>query len=619
MEYPPRKHHRLRREPTIPDGAVACESARRKGMMRELKGLGTPIYKHAEHERDLANYELLEGDLLEKYPSRANQDKRKQNMVHFDIDPPNIFIGGLELDRAGRGLWRNTRSEAKAKANGASTEPDKSTEKATDKATEKATDKATDKAPEKTTKGAVKDTAEKDGASSKDKGGKTNPLRVIHGQQNRNPTEEMGAFACSSTQECIRQAKRNVYYLNRRWKAKHGFHAPKEQFGPEWDKIPDRPHGPELVESNIAANYRSHTNVWGIAWTMWILITKYYPPTPPQPQPPYDLPVADPRLTDEAIELSGRSHVISYCPFFLDPANTDYDYVDIRLRQTISQCMSHDPGWRPSLKHLEYQATQIVRNAAFLGETDEYVRRWVHYWLYEAPSTSGPGGPTGTSGKAKGFGGGGGGAPVNKLEENLASKKDPDHPIRIQLQIQYNASFPYGHDRIPNAAVNLDCGFRALVDSIQAQIGPNPLIGGVPTAIVLPRNGDLRTIYNNPKAAGEFDVLVLLNEANEDEESNYFLSELSLVLVRWGESVGLSLQLCYILEGRGRPMREPVEDQNPRNLWIYNDNAMDLAGASYNHYEGIRARPRPASPAGGAGTGVKEGADPDDLPDYESD
>ncbi|KAI0016241.1 protein kinase-like protein [Xylariomycetidae sp. FL0641] len=160
--------------------------------------------------------------------------------------------------------------------------------------------------------------------------------------------------------------KRNVYYTNRRWKAKYGYYAP-EQFGPEWDHVNALAwDGPELSEQMIAGNYGSHTNVWGIALTMWQLMTGLKPPTPPQ---------------SFCHDGSNRSYAI-----WLN--NAEYEHIDQELKDIVTRCMYHDPRSRPSLQQLLATAKQR-QTKHFDGETDRMIDDWLGRVLYGAQANSG--------------------------------------------------------------------------------------------------------------------------------------------------------------------------------------------------------------------------------------
>ena len=114
---------------------------------------------------------------------------------------------------------------------------------------------------------------------------------------------------------------------------------------------------------------------------IWVLITKLWPPMPPQPQIPPSIvipPGTTPADIDEQIRLSKAK--VSYCPLLMDPSVTDYDYIDEELRQTIYDCMMNSPENRPTLEVLLAQAKAGVQKN-FSGEDDGYVKRWIRRWM----------------------------------------------------------------------------------------------------------------------------------------------------------------------------------------------------------------------------------------------
>ncbi|KAI0165172.1 kinase-like protein [Hypoxylon sp. FL1284] len=210
------------------------------------------------------------------------------------------------------------------------------------------------------------------------------------------PTIKIADFGLA---EMIKPHKRNYYYFDRRTDGKTGFIAP-EQFGSEWEFITPDLHGPELSQSEIAGNYGSHTNVWGIALTMWCLITQREPAVPPQPQLPPGVQVSQIPLGmpidqyivnfDEQISRETGAPYrskISYCPWL----NTDggpngfFNYVDPTLRRTIHECMFHQPGDRPTIEFLLNQAR--VRAASIWdNESDQFIQDWANTYIYSAPT-----------------------------------------------------------------------------------------------------------------------------------------------------------------------------------------------------------------------------------------
>ncbi|OTA92219.1 hypothetical protein M434DRAFT_32006 [Hypoxylon sp. CO27-5] len=263
LEYPPRKFHPRRRE-RFGD----CDG-------RQVAAGGSSTGK------------ILGDDLFEDIPVPSRRWAGKR-FVHFDIDPTNILIGGL----------------------------DPSTE---------------------------------DGEHS-----------------------ILGDFG---TMKKIKPNKANQYYVSKRIVGKYGFYAP-EQFGIDWDHFAVRvlslfidglnngassigPYGPQISEQAIAGNYGSWTNIWGIALTMWMVITKLRPPLPPQ------------RSRSTMLDVDEPVH---YCPLLLD--DPKYNKVDEELRRTIAECMRHAPYTRPTLVDLFEQAKKGA-SRQFDGETDDFIRRWI--------------------------------------------------------------------------------------------------------------------------------------------------------------------------------------------------------------------------------------------------
>ncbi|KAJ8128522.1 hypothetical protein O1611_g5114 [Lasiodiplodia mahajangana] len=171
--------------------------------------------------------------------------------------------------------------------------------------------------------------------------------------------------------EDIKPNKRNEYYHSLRRSAKWGYFAP-EQFGFDWDYVRQRDgslieeDGPEISEQPIAGNYGAHTNVWGIALTMWQLITKCWPELPPQYQP------GTPRL---------RAH---YCNRIL--TEEEFSGVDFELREIVAQCMAHNPADRPGPRMLVNRALAGIRKRFPNNprETDDFIEDWVQSNIFDA-------------------------------------------------------------------------------------------------------------------------------------------------------------------------------------------------------------------------------------------
>lgn len=94
MEYPPRKFHPDRKDPEKLENPqdrplVSRALAATNRMVRDLLGLDVNLVDDvAEHEERKRRYELHGQDLIENMPEEE-QRVRRQNLVHFDIDPTN--------------------------------------------------------------------------------------------------------------------------------------------------------------------------------------------------------------------------------------------------------------------------------------------------------------------------------------------------------------------------------------------------------------------------------------------------------------------------------------------------------------------------------------------------
>ncbi|KAI1411919.1 hypothetical protein F5Y13DRAFT_200602 [Hypoxylon sp. FL1857] len=333
MEWPPRKFHPDRKAPTLPEGAVPLDQVKSNREKRALRDLGVTFYDPAEQTERERIFNIRGNNLIENIPEFS---QRRQNLVHFDIDPTNVFVDGIEFSGNNMGFWEDARNSARYLRR----QPH---EKYRDV---KRVDPLDDRAP--------------------------NEHAIV-------PKLKLADFGLA---DVIKTRKRNYYYYLRRNTGKSGYLAP-EQFGAEWDSIPPEKDGSYIADSRVAGFYGPHTNIWGIALTMWMLITLCHPPLPP-----------------------ARSNVApnSYGALMEDGAGNDW--VDHDLRMTIRNCLNHRPDDRPQLEVLLHQAIE-KSNTVFDNEQSQVIRQWVH--KCPPPGGGPPGG--GPGGGAPGGGAPGGGAP----------------------------------------------------------------------------------------------------------------------------------------------------------------------------------------------------------------
>ncbi|KAI3330045.1 hypothetical protein F4824DRAFT_516098 [Ustulina deusta] len=568
MEYPPRKFHPLRNKPQSPEGAVPFLQAKANNMIRECKRLGIRLFDPQEYARMEAQYNQLEGDLVENLPNPTEKEslnwkrERRQNMVHRDLDPTNIFVDGFELDEPALIHWQET-SNSFSNTNG-----------------------YTGKRPDR-----------------------------LHQEHELIPRLKIGDFGLAI---CIKPEKRNDYYLWNRVANKPGEHPP-EFFGPEWEKVEGGQDGDYLANSRTCGYYSNKTNIWSIAMTMWELITKTEAPVPPNPQPPYNLRDMYPPYNNEgqiAFDLifhdpAYADFKISYCPLLLDPDVHDYDWVHKTLRETIFKCLYHKPDDRPTLEELLREAEENLR--VDFGETDAYIRDWIQRYFFNSPSP--PPAQSSSSGNLPPQGNpqpplpsgfipppgpaGGSSAPQQPnvdpvTPQNAISQDDRDNTVRHQMRVRFNNDFPYGWTRIPNAATGLMCGLHAIEDSLRHQLGLQPIINGVRHNLNnLPAVYELQAIHHRLKDSGHFDPFFTASQLAQD--NTFSVDTLGLILSEWGRTMNIELALGCMLGGQNDPMHTMSPYNNPKFIWIYNNNAQDLAINNQaagpiviNHYEGIK-------------------------------
>ncbi|KAI1385713.1 kinase-like protein [Hypoxylon trugodes] len=308
---------------------------------------------------------------------------RAKNIVHFDIDPSNIFIGNLEqrppeLEEILEGFHITSQDEKDDK--GGKDKKDKGSK------------------------------PQSQGASS---GPKWRKLKRKYdevgddrapGEHSSVPIFKLADFGLAKN---VERQKRNEYYFRRRKIGKADFLAP-EQFAAEWDKIPPVRSGPEVSEQDVIGNYGSPMNVWGMALVMWRIITQLETPKPPQPQIPLGSGVSpdalpnNPNITlddviesyreyqggpgslDDKVDTTNPDVKVSYCPFIMEDGGF-FKYIDKDFRTMIYECMYHRPGDRPTVEQLLAQAEEGITRV-YEGEDDATIATWVNAIFYSAPT-----------------------------------------------------------------------------------------------------------------------------------------------------------------------------------------------------------------------------------------
>ncbi|KAK8045501.1 kinase-like domain-containing protein [Apiospora rasikravindrae] len=193
MAYPPRKFH--------PDRNRA-RAAPRAGMEQSLQGIGLM----SAFDPDML--------LLEEMPAMSRREKRKR-MVHFDIDPSNMFLGpALSPYRQNIPVDLNNNPV-----------PNNQIQREINIQME-------------------------DGF----------PIPSDSLEHDLLPILKLGDFGLA---QFIKPGKRNEYYRHYRGTGKWGWHTP-EQFCSDWDYLPLTRDGREASQEIAAGNYDWHTNVWQI-------------------------------------------------------------------------------------------------------------------------------------------------------------------------------------------------------------------------------------------------------------------------------------------------------------------------------------------------------------------
>ncbi|ETS76687.1 hypothetical protein PFICI_12074 [Pestalotiopsis fici W106-1] len=599
MDYPPSKFHPNRRPPPgRPEGDPAArEEHRRQGIMRrsrrlegslpadpgsvhgeragimhmmqDVNRLGLPLWWQQQYDQAMESFRRYADDLNEELPAEDDLLRRRENVVHFDLDPNNVLIGGFEMSAQQIQDWGAHISRTRGPGG---TMP-----------------------------------------SNKE----PHPGRI----QNEHVFVPRLKIADFGIADRVKTYKRNIYYWSRRHSGKRLFLAP-EQFGREWDMASDLPNDADIGEAQIPGSFSRKTNIWQIAWCLWCFITMQKPPMPPQPQipPNYrhlindDTPVDQ---YDQILESAGYRGPISYCYKLCENVRQPDDpfgWVDLDLRQTLYRCMYHNPDHRPDFAELISQAMGKV-GGGIPGEDDGVVRAWVEKWFYNAPAPPPPpppppppnefveslthyqssnhgGGGMELDGAAFVFGGSHGGGYFNN-----AAGLPPLTPAQQAFLDRFRTDYPHGAQKIHNVAGEQQCGrkynpfqvmaqeadnytVQAVADSIRVQI-PSAML---PAGAFRPTMSDLQAIYRQLYATGVFNAAIAAGV--EVPDRFYTADTLAAILERWGDSHGVLLQLVVMLP-TGAPYLVPTANAAGRPVYIYSNWSGSGMPMAQCHYEGL--------------------------------
>ncbi|KAI1075635.1 hypothetical protein F5B20DRAFT_558852 [Whalleya microplaca] len=377
MKYPPRKFHPDRPRPPKPED-LEQPSAKRRGGLRTRRN----DTMADDQQRRAREYLLKKADLVEEVPP-AEKRWRAKDMVHFDIDPKNVFIG--DLGRQPRLPGSSAGGKGKGKATGNTRKRGRTNDDDDDEYIDSSRKRGRGTGKGKAVAGVTTRSGGKRAAPNDDDDDDDNEGKVADVEHPLVPRLKIADFGLA---EVVKKRKRNIYYFNRRCRGKLGYLAP-EQFCSAWDQLPPEPDAADVADTSVLPGYyTSATNVWGIAMTMWSFITQLQGPMPPNPQWP--LGFADPRLADNfngdadaALKAIGGENIFSYCPELMKAEDNEYLWADEELRRTIYNCMSHWPQYRPTVEQLLDQA-QIGVTKQFEGESDAFIQQWVQSVIFNA-------------------------------------------------------------------------------------------------------------------------------------------------------------------------------------------------------------------------------------------
>ena len=159
-------------------------------------------------------------------------------------------------------------------------------------------------------------------------------------------------------------------------------------------------------------------------------------------------------------------------------------------------------------------------------------------------------------------------APPAFYNPNVWAQQGPN-----AAQVQLDAQFPNGTERIPTLATGHLCGFYAIRNSVEA----------ADFGIPVPTVAELEEVARSP-------------EVNVDRTSNFYENELARILHRWGVMRDLNLHMGF-LQYDGPPMLSGLgglDAEDAQVFWIYNDNAAPDRSLKplevLNHWSGVQSR-----------------------------
>ncbi|KAK6222345.1 hypothetical protein LQW54_001045 [Pestalotiopsis sp. IQ-011] len=411
----------------------------------------------------------------------------------------------------------------------------------------------------------------------------------------------------------------------------------KEQFTGQWTTIPPQPNGDQIGDHPLVGSYSRKTNIWQIAWSMWCFLTMRYPPRPPQAQvPPHlrHLVVGQSRSAYDNILFNSPNLYtgpISYCAVLCDQRGQPgdaYAWVDDDLKQTLWECMYHNPADRPDLQTLLAQAQAKMAPGTFPAENanmrrhrrrrrrlmvvvedreaeaeledreaedrvaedreaeeaeeEEEQEVMEEEGEQEVMEEEGEEREVMEEGEAM----------EEAAEEEDMEEEEEDHLGRLvaYLQWQYDIAFPYGHRRIAHSVLKNESAFRSMMDSQEAQL--------VETYFPRPRRDQIRRdgahqflqLFRELNNRGRFNGLTAGGATVE--ERNYTMEMLCIVLGQWAHRHGRVLQLAFVFPD-GTIHGSATPDVTSQPIFIYNNLVPPL---SYEQclWQGLAAKDLPS-------------------------
>ncbi|KAI1484402.1 kinase-like domain-containing protein [Biscogniauxia mediterranea] len=323
--------------------------------------------------------------------------------------------------------------------------------------------------------------------------------------------------------------KRDVYYHSMRHYAKESFFTP-EQFTNRWDKFGVDPDSDEISRylntgTAVGANYDVASNIWGIASSMYYLITGHLPPRPPHPK----------RHTLRAGRLKMRTTLWTYGDSLFDRA---YYFVDRDLIDILVRCLAYNPRHRPGLDEL-LDVAKRGQQKMFAGETDQAIKDYF--------TAAGINAPTPQAAANAGY------VPNPPADPSFTWSQHAV-PMNHSIRNEYQQTFRNGYNIIAVDYNDDDHGYMALRDSLLAQLDNN-----------VTQNVPSLDEFKNLGAS----AIAKYNQFTATQPGRVLVERLGAVTYDWAISHGYNMQLGLRFTDRSlRVIPTPNTNKDTVTVWI---------------------------------------------------